>query len=107
MNATTVSPRCLPFRGLDRRTILLRATLLAATLVGMFLSAPLWINTREFPVIPIVQEFPVLPAPWDKFLFAAMLLSLVLAAWFYRAAIGFFLVASLFSFFEDQMRGQP
>lgn len=96
-----------PFAGVDRRTALLRATLLSATFVGMLMSAPLWINSRNFPVLPIVPGFPVLPSPWDKGLFGLMLLSLVAACWFYRAAAGFFLVASLFAYFEDQNRGQP
>ena len=96
-----------PFAGVDRRTTFLRVTLLGATFIGMSLSAPLWVNSREFPVLPIVPGFPVLPVPWDKCFFGLMLLALVAACWFYRAAIGFFLVASLFAFFEDQNRGQP
>jgi hypothetical protein len=36
-----------------------------------------------------------------------MLLALVVAFWFYRPAVGFFVIAGLFSFFEDQNRGQP
>lgn len=96
-----------PFADTDRRTAWLRVILLSATFVGMVLSAPLWINSREFPVLPIAPWFPLLPVPWDKCFFGLMLFALVAACWFYRAAIGFFLVASLFAFFEDQNRGQP
>ncbi len=96
-----------PFAGVDRRTAFLRAALLSATFVGMILSAPLWVNSREFPVLPIVPGFPVLPSPWDKCFFGLLLLLLVAACWFYRAAVRIFLAASLFAFLEDQNRGQP
>jgi hypothetical protein len=49
----------------------------------------------------------VLPSPWDKCFFGGLLLALVLACWFYRPAVTFFLLASLFAYFEDQNRGQP
>jgi hypothetical protein len=96
-----------PFASVDLRTAWLRTTLLGATSAGLLLSVPLWINSRDFPVLPIVPGFPILQSPWDKCLFGMMLLALVAAGWFYRVAIGFFLAASLFSYFEDQNRGQP
>lgn len=96
-----------PFRHLDRSTAWLRMTLLGASFLGMVASAPLWINSHAFPLLPIAPWFPILPAPWDKGLFALMLLALVAALWCYRPAVGFFLIAGLFSFFEDQNRGQP
>ena len=105
----TVRPMAfpLPFASVDRRTAWLRATLLSASLLGMIASTPLWLNSRVFPLLPIAGWFPVIPAPWDKLFFGALLLTLVLACWFYRPAIGFFLVAGLFAYFEDQNRGQP
>jgi hypothetical protein len=60
-----------------------------------------------FPLLPIASWFPVLPTPWDKYFFGALLMSLVLAGWFYRAAVSCFLIGSLFLFLEDQNRGQP
>ena len=90
-----------------RRTVWLRLILLASCFVSMLASAPLWINSRLFPVLPITAWFPILPSLWDKFFFGAMLLSLVLAVWFYEPAVKVFLVASLFAFCEDQNRGQP
>jgi hypothetical protein len=96
-----------PFRGVDRRLAWLRLILLISCGVTMLACRPLWLNSRVFPVLPITPGFPILPSPWDKCFFAAMLLMLVLAFWFYRAAVKMFLVASLFAFCEDQNRGQP
>src|SRR6476659_7213423 len=70
-------------------------------------SAPLWTNSHSFPLLPITPWFPILPSPWDKCLFAFMLLSLVLAIWLYRPAVLFFVSSALFVYFEDQNRGQP
>jgi len=99
--------RLATFSGVDRRTALLRTILLSATLLGMLASLPLWINVRDFPVLLIAPGFPVLPQPWDKCMCGAMMAALVVACWFYRSAVGFFLIAGLFSYFEDQNRGQP
>lgn len=68
---------------------------------------PAWMNTRMFPLLPIVIGFPILPAPFDKALFASMLIALLAAAWFYRIAVIYFLCASLFAYCGDQNRGQP
>src|SRR6266568_4619227 len=100
-------PSIVPFAGVERRIAWLRATLLGACFVTLLVSMPLWSNARAFPLLPISARFPVLSAPWDKCLFGALLLALVAAAWFYRPAVTFFLVASLFAFCEDQNRGQP
>ena len=97
----------IPFNEVQHRTLWLRVTLLNACFFGMIACAPLWTNDHMFPQLSIVAGFPILHAPWDKILFGAMLLSLVAAAWFYRKAVGFFLVASLFLYCEDENRGQP
>lgn len=97
----------LPFAAVDRRTAWLRGTLLLATLLGLLASAPVWLNTRSFPLLPIFSSFPILPAPWDKLLFIVMLLALVLAAWFHRAGVICFLAASFIAYCGDQNRGQP
>jgi hypothetical protein len=97
----------IPFKNIGNRTLWLRVTLLNATFFGMIASAPLWTNDHTFPQLPIARGFPVLHAPVDKLLFGAMLLSLIVAAWAYRQAVGFFLAASLFVYCEDENRGQP
>lgn len=81
--------------------------LLSSTFLGLLSCWPLWINAREFPVLPIISWFPVLPWPWDRAFFGAMLASLALAAWRYRLAVGFVLAATVFAWCEDQNRGQP
>ena len=97
----------LPFADVDRRTAWLRGILLSACFLGLLASVPVWTNTHGFPMLPIARWFPILPSPLDKVLFGMMLLALAVAAWFYRAAVSFFLFAGLFVFCEDQNRGQP
>ncbi len=104
-NPRRVSP--LPLANLDRRTGWLRGILLGATFLGLIASAPVWTNTRTFPLLPIFSGFPILPAPWDKCLYALMLGSLVAALWFYRPAVITFLITSFFAYCGDQNRGQP
>jgi uncharacterized membrane protein YphA (DoxX/SURF4 family) len=97
----------LPFAHTDRRNFWLRATLLAATLLGLIASAPVWTNTRTFPLLPIFAGFPIIPGPWDKCFYALMLGSLVAAMWCYRPAVITFLATSFFAYCGDQNRGQP
>lgn len=96
-----------PLAQLDRRTQSLRATLLLATFLGLIASAPVWTNTRAFPLLPICAGFPILPSPWDKMLYVLMLGSLFTALWFYRPAVITFLAASFLAYCGDQNRGQP
>src|SRR5690349_12134927 len=73
----------------------------------MLASAPLWQNSRMFPVLPIAGWFPSLPAPWDLSLFLLALASLALSCWRYRLGVGLFLASSLFLALVDQSRWQP
>jgi hypothetical protein len=100
-------PRFLLFAGVDRRTAWLRGCLLSACLLSLIASAPLWLNARVFPLLPLTPGFPILTSPWDKLFFSAMLVLLVLAGRFYRPAVTIFLICGLFAFCEDQNRGQP
>jgi hypothetical protein len=95
------------FAGVDRRVAWLRGILLGACFVTLLGCWPLWLNERVFPLLPITPHFPVLTSPGDKCLYVTMLLSLVLAFWFYRPSAAFFLFASFLGFCEDQNRGQP
>jgi hypothetical protein len=96
-----------PFANTERRTLLLRVTLLVATALGLIASAPVWMNPRSFPLLPLVSGFPILPAPWDQCLYALMLGALIAAMWCYRPAVIIFLASSFLAYCGDQNRGQP
>ncbi len=96
-----------PFIAADLRVRRLRAVLLGATLLGMLSCIPLWLATREYPLVPVSVSWPALPPAWGPLLLALTLFSLVVAAWFFRPAISFFLVATLYLYGCDQNRGQP
>jgi hypothetical protein len=87
--------------------ILLRLILLGACLVGMLLSAPLWMNGRPFPVLPVAGWFPLVPVPWDAVLFGGTLFALALAMRFYRPGVTLFLIGGFWLVLQDQNRLQP
>ena len=94
------------FGGMSR-TRRLRLTLVIACLLTMLASAPVWMNARLYPALPVAEWFPVLASPWDKLVFGATLGALVLALRFYRAGVIGFLVLSIFLALADQARWQP
>jgi len=96
-----------PFLEASPATRWLRLVLLISTLLGMLCCLPLWLNNRAYPLAPLIPGIPVLPAPFDQWLLAFVLLSLVSALWFYRLGVSFFLLATLFLYLGDQNRGQP
>jgi hypothetical protein len=73
----------------------------------MLISAPLWVNSRPFPLLPLSDGMPVLAPPWDACLFVATLLALVLALRFYRLGVRLFLAGALWLVVQDQNRIQP
>jgi hypothetical protein len=95
------------FLAADHRVRWLRVVLLGATLLGMLSCIPLWLTTREYPLVPIFTSWPVVPPIYGPLLLGVTLLSLAAAAWFFRPAISFFLVATLYLYCCDQNRGQP
>jgi hypothetical protein len=99
----------LPFSFADTtpRVAWLRAVLLGAVFFGMLASAPLWMNGREYPILPIFSWLPILQGPWDKVLFGTLLGLLVLACWFYRVGVLLFLLGSLYLALADENRAQP
>ena len=97
----------LPFAGVDRRVAWLRGTLLLSLFLGMLASAPVWLSVRSYPLLPIASWVPQLPPPADVAMFGAMLFALLAAAWRYREAVIFFLAAAVFTWAQDQQRGQP
>jgi hypothetical protein len=78
-----------------------------ATAVGTLISAPLWVNSRPFPLLPVGDRMPILASPWDACLFVATLLALVLALRFYRLGVRLFLAGALWLVIQDQNRIQP
>ena len=95
------------FLATDARVRWLRAVLLGATLLGMLFCIPLWLATREYPLAPITASWPMAPPAYGPWFLGLTLFSLVAAAWFFRPAIVFFLVATFYLYCCDQNRGQP
>ena len=62
-------PLNFTFKGLDRRTAWLRGILLIASFCGLLASAPLWLDSRTFPLVPIFRTFPILLAPLEQSFF--------------------------------------
>jgi uncharacterized membrane protein YphA (DoxX/SURF4 family) len=95
------------FLAADPRARWLRIVLLGATLLGMLSCVPLWLSTREYPLVPVTPWWPAAPPLYGPWLFGITLLSLVAAAWLFRPAIVFFLLSALYLYGCDQNRGQP
>ena len=88
------------------RLRLLRLVLLAATLSSMLCCIPLWLNTREYPLVPLFPHWLILPAAGGLWVFVLVMASLVAAVWRFRPAIVFFVTATLYLYACDQNRGQ-
>src|SRR5215469_6839742 len=95
------------FPAVNSRVRWLRLVLLGATLSGMLCCIPLWLSTREYPLVPILPPWLILPSSCGPWLLGLVLLSLVAAARFFRPAILFFLAATLYLYGCDQNREQP
>ena len=95
------------FPELTPRARWLRIILLSATLLGLAACPRLWLNTRDYPLLPVASWYPIVPGPWDKVVFGLVMLSLLAAFRFYRSSVMFFLGAALFLYGGDQTRGQP
>src|SRR5262249_6018422 len=85
---------------------LLRRLLALAILAALLLSPRLWLSAREFPLTPLFDWLPAVPAPFDQLWFVALMLQLVLVTcvrpprWLLPA----FLVLSAALALFDQMR---
>ena len=93
--------------GTDARLCWLRLILIGATLSGMLCSLPLLLNTREYPAVPLLPAWLILPPDCGPFLLGLTFTSLLVAIWFFRPAILFFLITALYLFGCDQNREQP
>jgi hypothetical protein len=84
--------------------------LISVTLIVLVgLSMPVWLSSRNYPLAPVFQGIPSLPAPWDYLPFAAMLLLPALILFRSRIRILFITLFILFFLLvlADQNRLQP
>jgi uncharacterized membrane protein YphA (DoxX/SURF4 family) len=95
------------FPASDSRVRWLRFALCGAMFSGMLCCLSLWVSTREYPLVPILPHWLILPAGCGPWLLGITLASLAGAAWFFRPAILFFLIATLYLYGCDQNREQP
>src|SRR5262245_59401041 len=95
------------FPELAPRSRWLRIILLSATFLGLAACPQLWINTRDYPLLPIASWYPIVAGPWDKVVLGLTMMALLVAVRFYRSGVIFFLGAALFLYGGDQTRGQP
>lgn len=93
--------------GAGRELFRIRVIVLLATLTGMLACLPLWLNTRDYPLVPISSWWPQLPPGAGLGLLILLLLALVGAVLRYRLGAGIFLAGALFLYCGDQNRGQP
>jgi hypothetical protein len=84
----------------------LRWIVIAGLLAGLLLSPKLWLGERYYPQTPIWSGLPAIPPPFDRVVYAALLLSLLLAAVKPRATALFLLLAATLVAL-DQSRLQP
>lgn len=92
----------------ENRLKSLRRVALFFLLVGIGMSLNLWMNQRLFPLIPIHQDFPILPRPVDMILLGLFGMSVLGNIVIYNrklliASLGLLLLILL----QDQMRWQP
>jgi hypothetical protein len=88
---------------------LLRRLLALALLAGFLLSPRLWLSARAFPLAPVFDWFPGVPAPFDQLWFVALMFLLVLLTCVRppRWLLPVFLVLAAALAVFDQMRWQP
>ena len=84
-----------------------RRVLLAGTFFGMLASYRLWLTNRRYPLVSIVEGFPVLEPPWDAVFFGLLLALLAAAWWFPRRAVALFLAGAFVLVLADQTRLPP
>jgi len=94
---------------LEGTTLALRATVAGGLIAAFWLSKPLWLSSRIYPFTPVWTFWHPMPPPWDRVVFAAMLLSLVAIAVTPRAthAIWAFVLLAATLALADQSRWQP
>lgn len=102
------APVSTPVNG-GRRLAWLTRVLALALLCGLLLSPKLWLSTRSYPLTPVTDALPPIPAPLDALWFYALLLLLVAITVLPKprlAMLVFVGLAGLLSLW-DQSRWQP
>jgi hypothetical protein len=87
----------------------LKCTLAAAMLCGLMLSPRLWLSARSYPLVPVWDGLPTVPAPWDWLVLGVLVAALgavVVAPRPRLAMLVFVLLAGAWSLW-DQTRWQP
>jgi predicted DCC family thiol-disulfide oxidoreductase YuxK len=57
----------------------LKVTTLGAFIVGLCMSAKLWLSSRTYPLTPIFSHLPTINHPWDSVIFVGLILSALTA----------------------------
>ena len=97
--------------GAENRLVWLKRGIVAGLVVGLLLSARLWVSTREYPLAPPLDLVPPLPYPLDYLLFGLLGVLLVGVLIFRGRLEGTLVVAALalavVLVLQDQGRLQP
>jgi hypothetical protein len=95
----------------ENRLVWLKRGIVAGLGAGILLSAKLWVSTREYPLVPLLDIVPPLPYPLDYLLFGLFGVLLVGILLFRGRLAGAFVVAALavavLFVLQDQGRLQP
>jgi hypothetical protein len=95
----------------DIRLVWLSRSIVAGLVAGLLLSAKLWVSTREYPLVPLLDIVPPLPYPLDYILFClfGILLVgiLVFRGWVAGALVIAALALAALLVLQDQDRLQP
>src|SRR5439155_8092147 len=86
-----------------------KCTLAVAMLCGLMLSPRLWLSARSYPLVPVWDGLPTVPAPWDWLVLGVLLAALgaiVVAPRPRLAMLVFVILAGVWSLW-DQTRWQP
>jgi hypothetical protein len=95
----------------DIRLVWLRRSIVAGLVAGLLLSAKLWVSTRDYPLVPLLDLVPPLPYPLDYLLFCLFGILLVGILIFRERLAGALVIAALalaaLLVLQDQNRLQP
>jgi hypothetical protein len=95
----------------ENRLVWLKRGTVAGLVAGLFLSAKLWVSTREYPLVPLLDFVPSLPYPLDYLLFGLFGVLLVGILLFRGRLAGAIVIAALalavLLVLQDQGRLQP